>query len=132
MLVQNINYQDFNGEERTEEFHFHLSVPEATRIEAEVGMDLADYAKALSAKQDPKELLAFLERIVLTSFGEKSIDGKTFRKSEQARKDFEYSQAYAELFVMLLSDPEFASKFATGIVEKAATKAKAKVAAVVD
>lgn len=117
MFKHNIKYTDFNGVDRQEDFYFHLSLPELTRIEAEFGQSLAEYAKGATERQNPKEMISFLERIILTSYGVKSPDGRSFQKSDDLRKGFEYSQAYAELFEELLTNPDLAQKFGESIAD---------------
>ena len=111
MLKQAITYTDFNGTTRTEDFYFHLSLPEVTRLEAEIGKPLDEYAKEITANKDEKQLIGFLEKLVLNSYGKKTSDGRSFQKSEAIRQEFEYSQAYAELFYKLLTEPGLAKKF---------------------
>lgn len=117
MFKHNIMYTDFNGVERKEDFYFHLSLPEVTRIEAEFGKSLEEHTNELVARQNPKELIEFLERVILTSYGRKSADGRSFQKSKELREEFEYSQAYAELFEQLLTDNVLASKFGQGVAD---------------
>lgn len=117
MFKQNITYVDFNGVERKEDFYFHLSVPELTRLEAEIGRPMDQHVKDLVANQDLKTLIDFLEKLILSSFGRKTADGKSFQKSKELRSEFEYSQAYAELFEMLLTNPEMAKKFGEGVAD---------------
>ena len=123
MLKHKIAYTDFNGMEREEDFYFHLSVPEVTRLEAELGTDLGTYAQTIASNQDVDKLLAFLEKIVLTSYGKKTSDGKSFYKSPELRTEFEYSQAYAELFQELITNPELAQKFGEKVAEQVGKKA---------
>lgn len=117
MFRQNIKYKDFNGNERSEDFHFHLSLPEVTRLEAKVGKPIGEYSKDLASEGDPKKLLDFLEELILNSYGKKTSDGKSFLKSKELREEFEYSQAYAELFEMLLTNPDLSRKFGEGIAD---------------
>ena len=117
MFKHDITYTDFNGLQRTEPFYFHLSLPETARIEAEIGAPIEEYAKELAGSKDLKKLLDFLEKLILNSYGKKTADGKSFYKSEEIRKEFEYSQAYAELFEQLLTNPELARKFGTGVAD---------------
>ena len=117
MFKQEITYTDFNGVELKEDFYFHLNLPEVTRIEAEVGKPLSVYAKELSEGEDLVKLLNFLERIVLNSYGKKTADGKSFYKSPELRKEFEHSNAYAELFEQLLTNPELAQKFGESVAD---------------
>lgn len=121
MFRQNIKYTDFNGIERDEEFHFHLSLPEVTRIEARVG-SIGEHTKQLSEEGDLNNLLTFLEGIILDSYGRKTSDGKSFLKSRALRDEFEHSQAYAELFEMLITNPDMARKFGEGIADSGKAK----------
>lgn len=116
MFKHNIEYVDFNGNERKEEFYFHLSLPEVTRLEAEIGTPIDQYAKTLTDNSDLKRLLDFLEKVILSAYGKKTSDGKSFHKSKELREEFENSQAYAELFEQLLTNPDLARKFGEGVI----------------
>ena len=122
MFKHNIVYTDFNGTERNEDFYFHLSTPEVTRLEAEIGKPIDQYTQDLAANQDMKALLDFLEKIILNSYGKKTSDGKSFHKSKSLREEFEYSQAYAELFEQLLTNPELSKRFAEGVTNNGKAK----------
>ena len=119
MFKKRIKYVDFNGTEREEDFYFHMSSVEMTRFEASLrGMTVEDYAKGIDADKNAPEAVRFIEDIILNSYGRKSPDGRTFLKSPEIRQEFEYSQAYAELFEEMILNPESAKKFAMGVGEK--------------
>ena len=126
MFKQNIEYTDFNGDARKEDFYFHLSLPEVTRIEAKLGTSIQKYTENITNEQDFKAMLEFLEDAILTAYGQKTADGRSFHKSPELRSAFENSQAYAELFEMLFTQPELARKFAEGIVDNGKKKAGLK------
>lgn len=126
MFKHPITYVDFNGIERKEDFYFHLSTPELVRLEAELKMPLHEYAEKLAEEKDIDKLLPFLEKLILTSYGRKTSDGRSFQKSEEIRKDFEYSQAYAELFEQMLTNPELAKKFGENIAQNGSARLSAK------
>lgn len=117
MFKHNITYIDFNGNERKEDLYFHLSLPEVTRIEAEIGTSLSKYTEQLAGGADLKKLLDFLEMIILNSYGKKTSDGKSFHKSKELRSDFENSQAYAEIFEQMLTDKDLARKFGESVAD---------------
>jgi len=117
MFKHNIEYTDFNGNPRKEDFFFHLSLPEVTRLEAELGKPLNDFVKELVDNQDLKKMMDFIEKMVLNSYGVKTSDGKSFHKSKELREQFEYSQAYAELFEQLLTNPDLARRFGEGVAD---------------
>lgn len=119
MFKHNIEYVDFNGNERSEDFYFHLSSPEVIRLEAKMGASVEDYTKTLSEQQDLSTMLSFMEDIILTSYGRKTTDGKAFIKNQELRSEFEYSQAYAELFEDMILDHDLARRFGEGVAVSA-------------
>ena len=124
MFKHTINYHDFNGNERKEDFYFHLSTPEVVRLEAKFGATIDEYTKTISEQQDLGQMLNFLEDIILTSYGRKTTDGKSFIKNQQLRTEFEYSQAYAELFEEMITNPELVKRFGEGVSETAKHRQK--------
>lgn len=122
MFKHTIAYTDFNGVDRKEDFYFHLSLPEVTRLEAEIGAPLSTYTEQLAGGGDLKKLIDFLEKIILNSYGKKTGDGKSFHKSKELRAEFEYSQAYAELFEQLLTNPDLARKFGEAVADNGKAK----------
>lgn len=128
MFKHTIDYVDFNGDERSEDFYFHLSTPEVTRLEAKIGAPIDKYTQTLASQQNLADMLAFLEDVILTSYGRKTTDGRSFIKNEELRTEFEYSRAYAELFEEMLLDPDLVRKFGEGVAETARhRKSKNKV-----
>lgn len=122
MFKHNVDYVDFNGKQRNEDLYFHLSMPEVTRLEAEIGKPLDQHIKELTDKEDMKSLLDFLEKMVLNSYGQKTSDGKSFHKSKGLRDEFENSQAYAEVFEQLLMSPDLARKFGENVADNGKNK----------
>lgn len=122
MFKHTVSYVDFNSNQRTEDLYFHLSLPEVTRLEAEIGMGFEDHIKQLTEKQDLKTLLGFLERILLMSYGQKTSDGRSFVKNDKSREEFEHSQAYAEMFEQVITDKDLAYRFGTGVADNGKQK----------
>lgn len=122
MFKHTVEYTDFNDVQRKEELLFHLSLPEVTRLEAEIGKPIDEYAKELADNKDMVKLLAFLEKVLLSSYGKKTSDGKSFLKNKDLRNEFEYSQAYAEMFEQLLTTPDLARKFGAGVADNGQAK----------
>lgn len=125
MFKHTVDYIDFNGNERNEDLYFHLSVPEVTRLEAEVGKPLQEHIKELTDNQNMKQLLDFLEKIILSSYGQKTSDGKSFIKNKGLREQFEYSPAYAEVFEQFILNPELARKFGESVADNGKAKKNA-------
>lgn len=120
MIKKTITYTDMDGVELVEDFYFHLFSPEVFKLEAEYGMDLERYVKAMANSGDISRMIAFLENIILSSYGVRTNNGKSFDKSDELRKNFQNSQAYAELFEEILTNPSAAQSFASGLISKKA------------
>lgn len=118
MYKKTVKYVDFNGTEREEDLYFHLSLPEVTRIEAEAGDSLKDHLTNLVKDNNMKELLGFLEKIILMSYGTKTPDGRSFIKNKEIREKFENSQAYAEFFEMIITTEGMAGEFGEKVAAK--------------
>lgn len=113
MLKKTITYVDMNGDERTEDFYFHMFAHEVTRLQAKLGYDdLTEGVKAIVKNASLSDVLSLIEDIILGSYGIKTPDGRGFIKPAAEKEKFEYSQAYAELFEELLSKPENMEAFA--------------------
>ena len=116
MIKKTISYVDFNGTQRNDDYYFHLSVPEATRFAARFGEQGWEAGiKKIVDSGDLREVLDLFEDIILTSYGQKSPDGRTFVKNKEMRDNFSNSEAYAQLFEELVMSPDAMTQFAKGI-----------------
>ena len=116
MIKKTISYVDFNGTQRNDDYYFHLSVPEATRFVARFGEQGWEAGiKNIVDSRDLTEVLDLFEDIILTSYGQKSPDGRTFVKNKEMRENFSNSEAYAQLFEELVMSPDAMTQFAKGI-----------------
>lgn len=116
MLKKRINYIDYNGVQRSEDFYFYLSKAEIMDMELEtVGGFTAMVQKIIDAKDQPS-LIRLFKDFILRAYGEKSPDGKRFIKSEELRTAFSQTEAYSNLYMELVLDDEKAAEFIKGIV----------------
>ena len=118
MLKKSITYEDFNGNQVTEEFAFHLSKAELIEMEAERRGGLAAYLQHIVDSNDGAAIINAFKDLLLRSIGKVSEDGKRFVKSEEIRNDFMQSPAYSELFMQLATDAGVAAEFVNGIIPK--------------
>lgn len=118
MLVKNIKYVDFDGNERSEDFYFNLTKAEVTEMEMSTEGGLAKMLEKIVAEQDSKRIIEIFKDLILRSYGEKSPDGKRFTKNKEIRDSFSNTEAYSELFMSLATDAEKASAFINGILPK--------------
>lgn len=116
MLKKTITYTDFNGEEVKEDFFFHLSKAELVELEASHEGGLSDAMQRIIDTNDTQAIVAEFKKIVLMSYGKKSMDGKRFVKNQIMREEFESSEAYSTLFMELIVDADAAVEFMNGII----------------
>lgn len=118
MLKKTIKYEDYNGNEITEDFYFNLSKAEVTEMELSRTGGLGSYIERIVAAQDTPAIIKEFKELILKAYGVKSEDGKRFIKSEELSLAFSQTEAYTELFMELATDAEAASAFVSGIIPK--------------
>lgn len=124
-----ITYTDYDGNERTETFYFNLNKAEITEMELSVTGGLSKSLKSLVEKKDVPNTVAVIKDVILRSYGVKSPDGKRFQKSKEISEEFEQTEAYAELFMKMFSDSEYAANFMSAIIPADLAKAAQEYAA---
>lgn len=121
MLKKTITYEDFDGNQRTEDYYFNLTKAEAMELEVSVKGGYAEYLQNIVKENDNAGIISAIKDLILRSYGHKSEDGKRFVKTEEDAKEFAQSEAYSELFFELTSDDKAASDFFNGIIPKMPT-----------
>jgi len=117
MLKKTITYTDYDGVERTEDYYFNLSKAELIEMELTASNDgMEAMIKQIVAAKDRPALFKTFKKILLTSVGVKSPDGKRFIKNDEIRDGFEQTEAYSELLVELISDDTKAANFINAIM----------------
>ena len=116
MLKKTLNYVDYNGVERKEDFYFNLTKAEVTEMELSVDGGLSQMIEQLVNAKDNKQIIALFKEIILKAYGEKSADGRRFIKSKEISEAFSQTEAYSELFVELALNEDEAAKFIKGIL----------------
>lgn len=116
MLRKTITYTDFNGEEVTEEFCFHLSKADLIGYEVMFEGGIEKYFNKIVADGDGQKILETFRRLVLDAYGERSEDGKRFMKSKELRDGFESSEAFGTLFLELATEESAADEFVKGVL----------------
>lgn len=118
MLKKTITYVDYNGNERTEDFYFNLSKAECMELEMGTTGGLSEAIKKMIELQDMPSIIKLTKEWVLKAYGEKSLDGKRFVKSEEIATAFSQTEAYSQLFMELATDAEAAADFFNNIIPK--------------
>lgn len=116
MIKETITYDDYNGNERTEDFYFNLTKAEVMEMEMSTSGGLAEMIQRVVAAQDQPSIIKIFKDLILKAYGVKSPDGKRFIKSEELSIEFSQTEAYSQLFMKLATDADAASNFVNGIV----------------
>jgi len=118
MLKKTIKYEDYNGDIRVEDFYFNLTRTELIEMEfvGSNGGSFTDSIRTLMSSPDNGEIIKTVKHIILSSYGEKSADGRRFVKNDEVREAFVQSPAYDALYMELSTDAQAASDFFNGLI----------------
>lgn len=116
MYKKTMTYVDFDGNQRTEDFYFNLSRAEVLEMETGVSGGLTKFLNKIVAEQDGKKIVEAFKDLVFKAYGEKSLDGKHFVKSEELSRAFSQTEAYSDLFMELATNAEAAAEFVNAII----------------
>ena len=118
MIKKTITYEDFEGNQRTEDFYFNLTKAELVDMETSIDGGFEKRVQKIIAAKDENKLIKIFKDLVLRSYGEKSPDGRRFMKTPAIREAFAQTPAYSEIFMELVTNAELAAQFINGILPK--------------
>jgi hypothetical protein len=121
MITKTITFTDLNGNEITEQFFFNLSKAELINMQTREKGGLDRRLRQIAESQDVKGIVDVIEEFIMLSYGEKAEDGIGFIKVKNGTRlaeNFRNTDAYSELFMELVSDPDKLTAFLTGIMPK--------------
>lgn len=117
MLKRTFTYTDYNGQSRTEDFYFNLTRAEVNELDMSAYGGLQAMMNRLLDEKNTEEIVKIFKRIILSSVGQKSMDGRRFIKTEEIRNDFYQTEAYSQLFCELIANQDDAlGVFIRGVV----------------
>ena len=116
MIKRTITFTDYNGLERTEDFYFHLTKAELAKMEMSTSGGYAEMITRIVQAKDAPAIMAVFEELIHKSYGVKTPDGRGFVKRKDDLDAFVQTEAYSQLFMDLLTDTEYATKFINGII----------------
>lgn len=116
MFKKVIKFEDFNGNPREETFYFNLSKAELMEMELSTQAGVEEMIRMLIATKDNAKIMQIFKDLILKSYGIKSEDGTRFIKSQELREAFEQSNAYSELFMEMITEPEMQAAFINGVI----------------
>lgn len=103
MFVKEINYIDYNGNERTENFYFNLNKSEIIEMDASIPGGFNGLLSLIQDKEDVSSLMMTFKMFIRKAYGVKSPDGRRFEKSDEISDSFEQCPAYDKLFMELVT-----------------------------
>lgn len=118
MLKKTVTYEDFDGNQRTEDLYFNLTKSELMEMQMKTEGGLENTIEKITSENDTAKIIEMFKDIIMSAYGVKSEDGKKFRKRPEDKEDFLDSAAYDALFMELISDADAASSFVSGIIPK--------------
>lgn len=128
MIAKTVKYTDYNGVEREEKFFFNLTKAEITEMDLSVEGGLSDRLKNIINAKDTPTIIEIFKKLILKAYGEKTIDGKRFRKTDDNGQPlsiaFSETEAYSKLFMELATDDKAAAEFVNGILPADLDKAE--------
>ena len=116
MIKKTLKYIDFNGNERTEDFYFHLTEAELTEWELSIDGGLTGVITRIINSQDQKQMIEIFKSLLMKSYGEKSADGRRFVKNQDVLDSFMQTQAFSDIYMELATNDKAASEFVNGLM----------------
>ena len=103
MLKKPITYIDYNGNQRTENFWFGLDEAEILEFQMSYPGGMTAMLEKMIEEQDGAKILETIKKVIMMAHGEKSVDGKYFKKSKEMSEAFTHTRAYSVLLMELYS-----------------------------
>lgn len=129
MIKRTITYKDFDGKDVTEDLYFNLTQFEATELSIEMPEEISSEASNVKTNEDAiaagnrilqkmsgKEIVDFVKKLVLKSYGIKSEDGKRFIKSDKISEEFSQTIAFSDFMMELMTNDEAVTTFINGVI----------------
>lgn len=114
--MKTLKYKDFDGNEREEDFYFHLSEAELIEMKFSEAGGLEKFIERIVKEKDQKKMIEIFKDILIKSYGVKSVDGREFVKNKEETDKFVCSQAYNDLFMLFVTNDKEAAAFINGIM----------------
>lgn len=122
MVKRTITYKDYNDVERTEDLYFNLTETELVKLQYSEDGGLGEMIEKMIKSRNDKEIVRIFDRIIMLSYGEKTPDGRGFRKSEEISLNFSYTPAYDKLFMELAQNDKAMSDFINELIPSELSK----------
>lgn len=117
MLIKDVKFTNYNGEEVVKECRFALNRSELISLDLKNNGNIAGVIETIVKEKNTAKIATVVEQLILLSYGEKSEDGNYFVKSKEISERFKCSPAYDEIFMEIVQGGDVAvSEFIQGIL----------------
>ena len=123
MFSKEFTYKGYDGETHKETWWFNLSESELYKLELGTVGGVNGMMNRMLREEQPDKIVDMFEKIILTSVGERSADGRRFVKKPrvgmpwgEVAEDFRETPAYDQLFMELVSDASSLANFLKGAI----------------
>lgn len=130
MIKKTITYEDFNGDEVTEDFYFHLTKAEVVELELSEEGGMYESLQRMAKAEDGAGVLKEIKKMILAAYGVRSPDGRKFVKNDELRAHFATTNAYSQLFMGMLTDTDSAIEFFNALTPQGLEEDAAKIAGI--
>lgn len=117
MIAKEVAFENLDGEKVTRKFWFNLNKAELAKMQVR-HQNFQSYIQAAIDSDNMERVIGVFDELLSLSYGVRDEDGISFHKSEALWDAFKNSDAYSELFVDLLGNPEKAGEFFAGLVPR--------------
>ncbi len=128
-----VKYTDFEGVERSENFYFNLTKAELYEMEITTPGKLTSRLEKLSAnagatpsEEAQSEIYKVFKEFILKAYGEKITDERgvtRFKKSKELSEAFATTEAFSEMFMGFMQNPDTAVDFLKAIIPEQVAEA---------
>lgn len=119
MYKKTIKYKDYEGNDREEDFYFNLSKAELMEyLMGDGGYTIDKVLERIYKESNGKKICETFRNLIYISYGEKSLDGRRFIKTDEVKRSFMETEAYSALFMDIIGDTKKSIEFVTGIIPK--------------
>lgn len=116
MFKRTVTYTDFNGLERTEDVYFHLSKSELIKMELGREGRMTNALDRIVKAKDVPELMKEFEFFIRAAYGERTPDGRGFKKSKELSDAFANTIPYDIIFTEIITDDNKAAEFINKLI----------------
>lgn len=133
MIKKTIKYHDYDGNEREDDFYFHLTEIELEKINTELPGGIQNAADRAAKNNDTGAMLTIIDKVISRSYGMQTPEGGFIKRNASGLPLYEMfvnTEAYDNLLTELISGGDrVLSDFLMGcLTASAREKIKAELA----